>query len=188
MADQTFNVDYVRRLRTGDPAAQDHFVSYFEPVVRVWLNKRVRSPQLRQDVSQDTFARIFSFLRSGGEIENPERLPSFVTAVARNTMREKFREDQPSAGQAFDDLTLRDEAPTADHVLIERERRQRIREVLSSLPKRDGELLRRLFLDGTDREAICRELGVDRDYLRVLLHRAVNNFRFSLKRFDLVRH
>lgn len=188
MAEQVFNFDYVHRLRIGDPVAEEHFVCHFQPVVRVWLNRRVRSPQLRQDVSQDTFARIFSFLRGGGEIEHPERLASFVTAVARNTLREKFREDQPAAGLPFDDLALRDGAPGADDLLIDRERRERVREVLSSLPNREGLLLRRVFLDGADRAAICREMGVDRDYLRVLLHRAVNNCRISMKRFDLLRH
>lgn len=188
MAEQVFNFDYVRRLRIGDPDAQEHFVCHFQPVVRVWLKQRVRSPQLRQDVSQDTFARIFSFLRAGGEIEHPERLASFVTAVARNTLREKFREDQPAAGPPFEDLLLRDEAPAADDLLIGQERRELVREVLSSLPERDAELLRRVFLDDADRHAICLEMGVDRDYLRVLLHRAINNFRVSMKRFDLVRH
>lgn len=188
MAEQLFTVDYVHRLRAGDPVAQDHFVCHFQPVVRVWLNKRVRSPQLRQDVSQDTFARIFSFLRAGGEIEHPERLAAFVTAVTRNTLREKFREDHPAAGMPFEALLLRDEAPPADDLLIGQERSERVREVLSSLGERDSLLLRRVFLDGVDRDAVCREMGVDRDYLRVLLHRAINNFRISMKRFGLVHH
>lgn len=188
MAELSFNLDYVRKLRKGDPVAQEHFVCHFQPVVRGWLNKRVRSPQLRQDVSQDTFARIFSFLRAGGEIEHPERLGSFVTAVARNTLREKFREDLPPAGPAFEDLSLSDGAPPVDHRLIAEERSERVRAVLASMPGRDRNLIQKVFLDGADRDDLCDELGVDRDYLRVLLHRAVNNFRDLMKRFDSVRH
>ncbi len=38
-------------------------------------------------------------------------------------------------------------------------------------------MLRSVFFDETDRDEVCRELGVDRQYLRVLLHRAKNSFR-----------
>jgi RNA polymerase sigma-70 factor (ECF subfamily) len=37
--------------------------------------------------------------------------------------------------------------------------------------------LRAVFLDERDKDEICTELGVDRDYLRVLLHRAKASFR-----------
>jgi RNA polymerase sigma-70 factor (ECF subfamily) len=38
-------------------------------------------------------------------------------------------------------------------------------------------LLRWLFFDERDKDDICRELNIDRNYLRVLLHRAKNRFR-----------
>jgi RNA polymerase sigma-70 factor (ECF subfamily) len=34
-----------------------------------------------------------------------------------------------------------------------------------------------MFLDELDKDQVCREFGVDRDYLRVLLHRAKMQFR-----------
>jgi len=42
---------------------------------------------------------------------------------------------------------------------------------------RDQQVLRAVFFEERDKEDICRELGVDRGYLRVLLHRAKANFR-----------
>ncbi len=38
-------------------------------------------------------------------------------------------------------------------------------------------LLKAVFLDERDRDEVCREFGVDRDYLRVLLHRAKQEFK-----------
>ena len=38
-------------------------------------------------------------------------------------------------------------------------------------------LLKAVFLDERDRDEVCRELGVERDYLRVLLHRAKQEFK-----------
>ena len=37
-----------------------------------------------------------------------------------------------------------------------------------------------MFFEGRDKDQICRDLEVDRDYLRVLLHRAKNHFRERL--------
>ena len=51
-----------------------------------------------------------------------------------------------------------------------------VREVLAGLPAKDQELLRLLFFEDRDKDAICRELNVDRNYLRVLLHRAKAHF------------
>ena len=37
--------------------------------------------------------------------------------------------------------------------------------------------MRWLFFEERDKDEICRELNVDRNYLRVLLHRAKSKFR-----------
>ncbi|MFZ0413046.1 MAG: sigma factor-like helix-turn-helix DNA-binding protein, partial [Candidatus Acidiferrales bacterium] len=49
--------------------------------------------------------------------------------------------------------------------------------VLERLSAKDRQLLRRVFLEEKDKDEVCREFGVDRDYLRVLLHRAKRSFR-----------
>jgi RNA polymerase sigma-70 factor (ECF subfamily) len=38
-------------------------------------------------------------------------------------------------------------------------------------------LLKAVFLDERDRDEVCAEFGVDRDYLRVMLHRAKQEFK-----------
>jgi len=45
------------------------------------------------------------------------------------------------------------------------------------LPPRDSSLLYAVFIEERDRDEVCREFGVDRDYLRVLLHRAKQEFK-----------
>ncbi len=45
------------------------------------------------------------------------------------------------------------------------------------LSKRDRSLLKAVFLDERDRDEVCREFGVEREYLRVLLHRAKQEFK-----------
>jgi RNA polymerase sigma-70 factor, ECF subfamily len=53
----------------------------------------------------------------------------------------------------------------------------KIREILEELSEKDRRLLREVFLEERDKDEVCRDFGVDRDYLRVLLHRAKQSFK-----------
>ena len=60
--------------------------------------------------------------------------------------------------------------------------KQKVREILERLPLRDRSLLKAVFLDERDRDEVCREFGVEREYLRVLLHRAKQEFKVEYVR------
>ena len=62
-------------------------------------------------------------------------------------------------------------------VLVTKQMKDRVRQVIEELPKKDRELLRAFFLEEKDKDEVCIKLGVDRDYFRVLLHRAKDKFR-----------
>jgi RES domain-containing protein len=51
-----------------------------------------------------------------------------------------------------------------------------IRQLIQTLDKRDRDLLRAVFLTGRDIDEACKDFGVDRDHLRVLLDRAKAQF------------
>jgi RNA polymerase sigma-70 factor (ECF subfamily) len=61
--------------------------------------------------------------------------------------------------------------------LTAREREDKVREILEKLSERDRRLLRAVFLEELDKDKVCQDFGVDRDYLRVLLHRAKQAFK-----------
>jgi RNA polymerase sigma-70 factor (ECF subfamily) len=54
---------------------------------------------------------------------------------------------------------------------------EKVREILDEMPERDRRILREVFLEERDKDEVCRDFGVDRDYLRVLLHRAKQSFK-----------
>jgi RNA polymerase sigma-70 factor (ECF subfamily) len=51
-----------------------------------------------------------------------------------------------------------------------------VRQILNQLPERDRRLLQ-LLLEERDKDEVCAEFGITREYLRVLLHRAKQSFR-----------
>ena len=60
--------------------------------------------------------------------------------------------------------------------MLSGEVRKRVSEVLDGLSERDRKLIREVLMGERDKDEICQELGVDRQYLRVLVHRAKKSF------------
>ena len=171
-----FDDNYIRLLVDGDPATEQHFVAYFGDLLWAMLRSRVRSPQLLEDVRQETFLRVLRNLRTSG-MEHPERLGPYVVSVCRNTLYETFRSESRFCEMGDEGSAMVDPAAGADQACITGERKRQVEAVLKGLPKKDRDLLKALFLDEMDKDEICRKFAVDRDYLRVLLHRARLKFR-----------
>ena len=173
-----FDGPYLERLREGDFRTQEHFVTYFSELIQIKLRSRLRSPQAIEDVRQETFARVFAALRSGGGIREPERLGAFVNSTCNNILLEHYRSSARQSpldeeeGREFPDRSV--DALTA---LVADQTRQNVRQVIEELPERDRRLLKEVFLEERDKDDVCRDFGVERDYLRVLLHRAKLGFK-----------
>ncbi len=175
---QAFDADYVANLCAGDVRTQEHFASYFTELLHLKLRSRLKSPQAIEDVRQETFARVLASLRKEGTIQRPERLGAFVNAVCNNVLFEHYR---ASARSQSLDGEGQPELPAADAdilaALTTKQLQSKIREVLLQMPSRDRDLLQAVFLEERDRDEVCREFGVDREYLRVLLFRAKQEFK-----------
>lgn len=174
---QSFDAAYVERLRAGDFRTQNHFVAYFTELIQIKLRSRLKSPQAIEDVRQETFARFFTALRVG-KIQQPERLGAYVNSMCNNVLLEHYR----SGGRtdSLDDDDGKDfPAKGIDLVdaLDAQQMEKKVREIIEQLSERDRRLLREIFLEERDKDEVCRDFGVDREYLRVLLHRAKQSFK-----------
>ena len=174
---QSFDETYVERLQAGDFRTQEHFVAYFSELIQLKLRSRLNSPQAIEDVRQETFTRVFAALR-GGKIRQPDRLGAFVNSMCNNVLLEHYRAS--SRDSSLDDEEQQDFPATNVDVLgtiAAKQMGEKIREILEEMPERDRRLLREVFLEERDKDAVCSDFGVDREYLRVLLHRAKQSFK-----------
>ncbi|HKD62253.1 MAG TPA: sigma-70 family RNA polymerase sigma factor [Terracidiphilus sp.] len=173
-----FDAGYIEKLRAGDAATQEHFVGYFTDLLHLKLRPRLRSPQAIEDVRQETFARVLKSLKKDNTLRQPERLGSFVNSVCNNVLSEHYR--SANRVKPLDPESFTDGAAGGSDVLemiVTEELRKKVHEILIKMPVRDRDLLKAVFLDEKDREEVCRRLGVDREYLRVLLFRARQEFK-----------
>jgi len=138
-------------------------------------------------VRQETFARVLTILRRENGLRQPERFGAFVNTVCNNVLLEHYRSS--SRSQSLDEEGMPEpQAMGADVVslIASSQLCAKVREILLGLPPRDRSLLKAVFLDERDRDDVCRDFGVDREYLRVMLHRAKQEFKMEyLKRTKL---
>jgi len=173
-----FDAGYVESLCAGDFATQDHFVRYFTELLHLKLRSRLRSPQAIEDVRQETFARVFTSLRKGGALRQPDRLGAFVNTVCNNVLFEHYR--ATSRSDSLDDEGQPELPATGMDALGQvtaEQLRTKVRQILVQMPPKERDLLKAVFLDERDRDEVCRDFGVDREYLRVLLFRAKQEFK-----------
>ena len=175
---ENFDAGYLQSLRSGDFRAQQHFVNYFSELIHLKLRSRLSSSQAIEDVRQETFARVFKAIRNEG-VRQPERLGAFVIAICRNVLMEYRRVgsrenpiEEEDSGDSFPDSK-----PDALSGMISTESCELVRQILEELSERDRRVLKAVFFEEQDKDVVCREFGVDRDYLRVLLHRAKQAFK-----------
>jgi RNA polymerase sigma-70 factor (ECF subfamily) len=174
-----FDASYVDKLRSGDARIEEHFVSYFSELIRLKLRSRLSSNEAIEDIRQETFARVIGLLRAEGGLRQADRLGAFVNSICNHVLLEHYRsknnresslEDEPET--VFVNL-----GPNALSILETKDTARVVRQILNQLTERDRHLLQAVLLDERDKDVVCVEFGVTREYLRVLVHRAKQSFK-----------
>lgn len=173
---QEFDAAYVHRLTIGDRAIEEHFTAYFEALLKVKLARRGWSGHDIEDMCQETFLRVLQTLRRKG-FEHPERIGAFVNTVCNNVMLELCRSHTKHPSVDATETEPVDTTIDMEGSLIDAERKEFVLTVLKEMPEVESRILRMVFLEEADREEICRKMNIRRDYLRVILHRALARFK-----------
>ena len=184
----SFDESYLQRLRGGDFPTEQHFVDYFGQLLLIKLRSRLRSSQTVDDIRQETFVRVLKAVRTGG-VRSAEGLGSFVNSICNNVLQEHYRSSARSvSSQDETPLDPPDTSIDLDGMLVAKQTREQVRHTLSMLSEKDRRLLRAIFFEEKDKDEICTDFGVDRDYLRVLLHRAKQSFRTLYEQAEQRKH
>lgn len=181
----SFDEDYVDRLIQGDTETATDFVRYFTKLLVVKLRMRLRSSTHEaEDVAQETLLRVLVYLRKSGGMDDARKLGAFVNSFSERVMLEFLRN-----GRRFQQIPENAPEPVeqaigAEFSCITNERKQLLRQAMSKLRKNDQVVLEKVYFVEQDKDAICAELGIDRNYLRVQVHRALGRLRDAVSQGD----
>jgi RNA polymerase sigma-70 factor, ECF subfamily len=172
-----FDQSYLERLANRDGDTERHFVSYFGEILGIKLRSRVGDPYMVEEMRQEVFLRVLRLVRKPNGVREPSRLGPLVNKICDHVILEFRRAEVRMHLQAEENIDQADEAVNVEKELLSVESDRAVRKVLETLPDREQLLLRTIYFEERERDEVCRSQGVDREYLRVLLHRARGMFR-----------
>ena len=174
-----FDAAYLERLRSGDARTEEHFVSYFGELIQLKLRSRLSSREAIEDVRQETFVRVLVLVRSANGLREPDRLGAFVNSVCNHVLLEHYRSKNKTESFLDSDAeaTLVNHDPSALSLLETKDAQRIVHQILKEMTDRDRRLLQSVLLEERDKDEVCNEFGITRDYLRVLVHRAKQSFK-----------
>jgi RNA polymerase sigma factor (sigma-70 family) len=170
-----FDANYLDHLRGGDSETERHFAKYFGERLRAKLLNRGFATATLEDISQETFLRVFSAVRNGG-ILYPERFGAYVNSVCDKVILEKYREHAKHQHLDVDAMELPDGKTNLETIVLRKEKKKIVADLLDQLPVKKRNILRAWIFEQLDREQLCAKFKVKNDYLRVLLFRAKEDF------------
>ncbi len=171
----SFDEDYLRRLGAHDPTTEHHFVSYFSERLKITLRARGIDSHTIEDVRQETFCRVWVAVQAGA-VNNPRGFGSYVHSVCRNVLSESRRFDFRNQHDSLESTDVADDQLGLEELMQQSENIEIVGKVMARLPQRDRNILHARFFEERNNDEVCEQFDVDRDYLRVLLHRAILKF------------
>ncbi len=185
-------VDEIERIvaaaLTGDRAAESQMLRALRPgglsVLRYgafhrWIDA--------EDLTQETLHIIVERVRAA-TIDDPRKVFAFAAATARNlalnAARKMLRQQTVVDSELIDELAQNlgmEQSDLSDS--DDRHLAQAVVALLDELPaERDRQLLMRFYLDGIDKQVLCRELGLSPKHFDRVLLRARTRLRAIIER------
>ncbi len=125
------------------------------------------------DLVQESLARFIKAAQNE-QIRNTQELGAFLNGVCRNVILE-FRRRVKREPNIDEDMQIPETRVRPDAEIFEM--RDAIDHGLGELAERDRDILRALYLEGREKEDICRDWNMSDAQFRVVLFRAKERFR-----------
>jgi len=174
------SADLVRRIRGGDPRAEEELIVRFGEGLAFLLRRWTRGHTDAEDLYQETFRLALEKIRRG-EVRDPDRLAGFLRALARNLSIEHYRKAARRGAREEDLETTADLShPETGQLgqLLRKEKVTLVRQLLEELgSQRDRQVLFRFYIAEEDKESIRADLGLTAPEFNLVLFRARRRYR-----------
>jgi RNA polymerase sigma-70 factor, ECF subfamily len=176
--------ELVGRIGAGDRSAAAELVRRHLPKM-VGLARRMLNDQAEaEDVAQEVFLRVWRHAASWRP--GQAKFETWMHRVALNLCLDRLRRQGRTAGEVSQDLP--DQKASATRSLDDKQRRQRVRDALASLPERQRAAVVLCYYQERSNIEAAELLGVSVEAVESLLARARRSLKTSLaaERADLL--
>lgn len=169
----------VARIRAGDREAEHRLVEIFARPVAVLLDRHTNGRPEAEDLFQETFRLTLEKLRRG-ELRDPEKLPGFLSAIARSLAIEHYRKAARRKTEPDSEGLEAFAAPVPGPMgaLLATENAALVRRVIGEMNNdRDRQILFRFYIAEEAKERISADFGLSSVQFNRVLHRARERYR-----------
>jgi RNA polymerase sigma factor (sigma-70 family) len=169
--------EIVGRIRAGEASGMEELYRVFSHGIRFYLCRQFGLQDL-DDKVHDIFLIVALAIRDG-EVREPERLMGYVRTVVRRQVAgyiESAMHSRLRHSGLEKVARLSDRRPDPERRAIERQNMKLAMRVLSSVRKRDREVLIRFYLKEQTAPEICRDLDLSVTQFRLIKTRAKTRF------------
>lgn len=158
--------EWVRQAKNGDRQAWDCIVEAFHQRIYHYLVSFMANPHDAQDVTQDTFVKVYRKLHQHREGSS---FTSWIFTVARRTALNHFR-DRKTGEEIPEDLSISTDSPSERAALSDDARH--LWTFVQDLKPNARQALWLRYGEGLSIQEIADVMGKTSLYIRVLVHRA----------------
>ena len=172
---------YINRVMKGDTNAFAVLVERYKDMVFTLSLKMLKDREEAEEVSQDTFLKIYKSL---SKFNGESKFSTWIYKVAFNTCLDRLKKNKRSQPVAAMDAFTEQEAISLTNVLDsieERERKQMIQDCLDGLPGEDSFLLTLYYFEEHSLEEIAKIIGINPNNVKIRLYRSRKKLAVLLK-------
>ena len=181
--------ELIERMKSRDPGAFEEFFGQYGDRL---LNFGLRMCGDREDareVLQETLLKTFESI---GTLKNPGAFAGWLYRIAHNACLMRRRRSKFLKEEVELDEALPDPKATAqplpwnrlpDQAVLDAELRERLRQAILDLPDGYRSVLVLRDLEGLDTDSVASVLGLNKDVVKMRLHRAPGKVRNALEAY-----
>jgi RNA polymerase sigma-70 factor (ECF subfamily) len=140
---------------------------------------KVNSEVLAQDITSDTFSRLWAQILNNKDIKNPT---AFLYKVARNLIIDHYRQNQrASISLESLDFCPQDESQNVEEAVMTKFDAEKVKAKLTSLNDIDRQALTLYYIEQEPITNVAKSLGKSEGATRVLIHRSIKKLRKHLE-------
>ncbi|WP_294520312.1 RNA polymerase sigma factor [uncultured Pseudoflavonifractor sp.] len=168
--------ELIQRIRDREEQGAEDLLRHYGPLMRYIIEPILASPQDREECLSEAAMRVWDGI--GGYDPDRGSWTAWLTAVTRNTALNRLRKSCRGT-EALSEHTPAPEPPP-EEALLERERREELRQAIARLPEKDLRLFYRKYYYMQSTEQIAAELGLTPRAVEGRLYRIRERLRKQL--------
>lgn len=144
------------------------------PALTRYLLVRGLAQEDAEDIIQDMYLKLDT--HPGGPVDEPRaylyRMTHNLLLDRRRSAARRIRREEEWSGGGTGVVSESDDRPSAEEVLIARERLSFVTDALKRLPEKTRDIFRRFRIDGQTQKAIAGDLGLSKSAVEKHIYRA----------------